>query len=153
MYHRTVINDTGGKIATGINDTGGKIATGVNNACTLISEYLREFSKKFETAVMVYSGAWGKLIHEKTRSRKSRDTVPLTKCRLYCRREASDGALRDPPERDEGARQHLRHLPDQGQHQSHCTRQLRRTDNKLSRKFVLGYFSIKILFEQFYKNL
>ncbi len=28
-------------------------------------------------AVMVYSDAWGKLIHEKTRSRKSRDTVPL----------------------------------------------------------------------------
>jgi hypothetical protein len=26
---------------------------------------------------MVYSGAWGKLIHEKTRIRKSRDTVPL----------------------------------------------------------------------------
>ncbi len=26
---------------------------------------------------MVYSGAWEKLIHEKTRSRKSRDTVPL----------------------------------------------------------------------------
>jgi hypothetical protein len=28
-------------------------------------------------AIMVYSGAWGKLIHEKTRSRKSRETVPL----------------------------------------------------------------------------
>ncbi len=26
---------------------------------------------------MVYSGALGKLIHEKTRSRKSRETVPL----------------------------------------------------------------------------
>jgi hypothetical protein len=33
--------------------------------CTLRYEYLREFSKKFETAHMVYSGAWGKLIHEK----------------------------------------------------------------------------------------
>ncbi len=28
-------------------------------------------------AVLVYSYAWGKLIDEKTRSRKSRDTVPL----------------------------------------------------------------------------
>jgi hypothetical protein len=28
--------------------------------------YLREFAKKFETALMVHSGAWGKLIHEKT---------------------------------------------------------------------------------------
>ncbi len=32
---------------------------------------------KFEMALMVYSGAWGKLIHEKTRSQKSSDTVPL----------------------------------------------------------------------------
>jgi hypothetical protein len=28
-------------------------------------------------AVVVYSDAWGKLIHEKNQSRKSRDTVPL----------------------------------------------------------------------------
>ncbi len=33
--------------------------------CTLSREYLREFSKKFEMAVVVYSDAWGKLIHEK----------------------------------------------------------------------------------------
>jgi hypothetical protein len=33
--------------------------------CTLSREYLREFSKKFEMAVTIYSGAWGKLIHEK----------------------------------------------------------------------------------------
>ncbi len=45
--------------------------------CTMSREYLREFSKKFEMAVMVYSDAWGKLIHEKNRSRKSRDTVPI----------------------------------------------------------------------------
>ncbi len=46
--------------------------------CTLSHEYLREFSKKFEMAVVVYSEAWGKLIHEKkTRSWKSRVTVPL----------------------------------------------------------------------------
>ncbi len=46
--------------------------------CTLSCEYLREFSKKFETALLIYSGAWGKLIHEKNRSRKSRGTVPLS---------------------------------------------------------------------------
>jgi hypothetical protein len=28
-------------------------------------ELRREFLKKFETALLVYSGAWGKLIHEK----------------------------------------------------------------------------------------
>ena len=33
--------------------------------CTLSCEYLREFFKKFETALMGYSGAWGKLIREK----------------------------------------------------------------------------------------
>ena len=37
---------------------------------TFSCEYLREFSKKFETALMVYSGAWGKLIHEKNQKSK-----------------------------------------------------------------------------------
>jgi hypothetical protein len=34
--------------------------------------------KKFKTALMVYSGAWGKLIHKKTTCQKSRGTVPLS---------------------------------------------------------------------------
>jgi hypothetical protein len=33
-------------------------------------EYLRKFLKTFETALMVYSGAWGKLIHEKNLTSK-----------------------------------------------------------------------------------
>ncbi len=33
--------------------------------CALTCEYLREFSKKFEMVLMGYSGAGGKLIHEK----------------------------------------------------------------------------------------
>ena len=44
---------------------------------TLSWEYLRKFAKKFETSLMVYSGAWGKLIHEKNQKQKSHDTVPL----------------------------------------------------------------------------
>ncbi len=36
----------------------------------LSCEYLRAFSKKFETALMVYSGDWGKLIHEKNQKSK-----------------------------------------------------------------------------------
>jgi hypothetical protein len=55
----TGVADTGDKFAAGVVDTGGNL-------------------KKFERALMVYSGAWGKLIHEKTRSKKSRDTVPLS---------------------------------------------------------------------------
>ncbi len=37
---------------------------------TLSCEYLREFSKKFETVLMEYSGAGGKLIHEKNQKHK-----------------------------------------------------------------------------------
>jgi hypothetical protein len=35
------------------------------------------FSKKFEMTLMLLSEAWGKMIHEKTRSKKSCDIVPL----------------------------------------------------------------------------
>jgi hypothetical protein len=47
--------------------------------CTLSCEYLSEFLKEFETALIeyFYSGAWWKLIHEKNRSQKSRGTVHL----------------------------------------------------------------------------
>ncbi len=78
----TGVVDTGGKFAAGIVDTGGKFATGLNNTSkiggkicrrchwyrwqichrcrwyrwsTLSCEYLREFSKKFETAVDTYT--------------------------------------------------------------------------------------------------
>jgi hypothetical protein len=36
----------------------------------LSREYLREFSEKFEMAVVLYSDAWGKLIHEKNQKSK-----------------------------------------------------------------------------------
>jgi len=36
----------------------------------LTFEYVREFSKKFETVLMGYSGAGGKLIHEKNQKQK-----------------------------------------------------------------------------------
>jgi hypothetical protein len=36
----------------------------------LSCEYLREFSKKFETTLVVYSGAWGKLIRETNQKSK-----------------------------------------------------------------------------------
>ncbi len=37
---------------------------------TLSWEYLREFSKKFETVPLEFSGAGGKLIHEKNQKQK-----------------------------------------------------------------------------------
>jgi hypothetical protein len=66
----TGINDTGGKFATGVNDTSSKIAAGVTGGkfchwyrwcCytggnTLSSEYLRDFSKKFELPLWYTQG-------------------------------------------------------------------------------------------------
>jgi hypothetical protein len=50
------------QFATGVIDTGGK--------CTLTCEDLREFSKKFEMILLLLSGAWGKVIHEKNLKQK-----------------------------------------------------------------------------------
>jgi hypothetical protein len=36
----------------------------------LTCEYLREFSKKIEMILMLFSGAWGKVIHEKNLKQK-----------------------------------------------------------------------------------
>ncbi len=44
----------------------------------LSREYLREFSKKFEMAVMVYSDAWGKMIHEINQKSKTSWHCPFT---------------------------------------------------------------------------
>jgi hypothetical protein len=46
--------------------------------CILSCEYFREFSKKFETTLIGYSGAPGNWFFRKPRSRKSRGTVPLS---------------------------------------------------------------------------
>jgi hypothetical protein len=76
--------------AAGIVDTGGKlppVSTTLAKlvakfaACVVDSTLTCEISanvlKKFETVLMGYSGAGGKLIHAKARSKKSCDTVPL----------------------------------------------------------------------------
>jgi hypothetical protein len=56
------------------SSVGPSLAAGKIASNLVISANVR---KKFETALIVFSGAWGKLIHEKNRSRKSRDTAPL----------------------------------------------------------------------------
>ncbi len=76
----TGVVDTGAKfaagiVATGVNntrETGGKIFRRCrwHRGCTLTCEYLREFSKKFEMILMLISGAWGKVIHEKNLKQK-----------------------------------------------------------------------------------
>jgi hypothetical protein len=47
--------------------------------------YLREFLKKFETALMVYSGAWGKLIREKNKKSKISWHCPFKSARGFVR--------------------------------------------------------------------
>ncbi len=47
-------------------------------------DYLHEFSKKFEMTTMLFSGAWGKMIHEKKLKQKSsHDTVPLILIKVH----------------------------------------------------------------------
>ncbi len=74
----TGVVDTGGKLAGGrsIADTSGNFAAGRGIVDTGGKD-LREFSKKFLTVIMEYSGAGGNWFIKKTRSKKSRDTVPL----------------------------------------------------------------------------
>ncbi len=75
--------DTSGKFATGINNTcktGGKICLRCRWYlwCTLTCEYLCEnFFYKFETVLMGYSGAGGKLIHETNQKQKISLHCPL----------------------------------------------------------------------------
>ncbi len=90
--------DTGGKFATGVNNTsgtGGKICRQCrwyrchwhrwqichrcrwHRWCTLICEYLREFLKKFETVLIKFSGARGKLIRWKKPDAKNLVTLSL----------------------------------------------------------------------------
>jgi hypothetical protein len=45
--------------------------------CDLTCEYLHEFSKKIEMTIRLFSGALGKMIHEKNQKQKSRNYVPL----------------------------------------------------------------------------
>jgi len=77
------VADTHGKFAAGVVDTGGNFAAGFVDVANLpplslvslipvVHLYLRIFprSKKFETVRMGYSGAGGKLIHEKNQKQQ-----------------------------------------------------------------------------------
>ncbi len=57
------------KFAPGVVDTSG--------ACILASEYLREFSEKFKMTIMLFSGAWRKMFHEKKPEAKNLVTLSL----------------------------------------------------------------------------
>jgi hypothetical protein len=44
-----------------MSTTQGELVAKIN---TFTCKYLREFSKKFEMTQMLFSGAWGKVVHE-----------------------------------------------------------------------------------------
>ncbi len=72
--------DTGSNFAAGIVDTGGKFATGVVDTggapwLAIISANFRKNSKRSYWDTLGLGGNW---FIKKTRSKKSRDTVPLT---------------------------------------------------------------------------
>ncbi len=57
--------DSGGNFAAGVVDTGGKFVTSVvdTGGAPLLANISANFRKKFETVLMGYSGAGGKLIN------------------------------------------------------------------------------------------
>jgi hypothetical protein len=88
----TTLGKLAAKFAAGVVATGGKFAAGVvdtvsNFAASVVTPMVHldfrispQIFETFETVLMRYSGDGGKLIHKKTRSKKSRDTVPLRRC-------------------------------------------------------------------------
>ncbi len=64
ICHRCGVSNT--------SETGGKICPRCRwqRWCTWTSEYPREFLKKFEMTLMLFSEAWGRVIHEKNLKQK-----------------------------------------------------------------------------------
>jgi hypothetical protein len=65
----TDINDTsgaGGQFTTIVVDTGGKFATGVVefSGASILANISANFFLKIEMTLILFSEAWGKLIHE-----------------------------------------------------------------------------------------
>ncbi len=60
------------KFAAGVFDTSGKFAAGVNDTggAPWLANISANFRKKFEMILMLFSGAWGKVIHEKNLKQK-----------------------------------------------------------------------------------
>ncbi len=76
----TGVIDTGGNFATGVVDTGGKFATGVadTGGAPWLANISANFRKKSKWSKWNTLGLGGNWFMKKTRSKKSRDTVPLS---------------------------------------------------------------------------
>jgi hypothetical protein len=73
----TSVVDTGGKFATGIINTSGTSVIKTSGAPYEPCEYFCEMLKKFEMTLMLFSGAWGKMIHEKNLKQKILQHCPF----------------------------------------------------------------------------
>jgi hypothetical protein len=63
--------DTGRKLTPGVVDTGSNLPPmWLILMVHLTCKYLREFSKKFKMTLMLFLGAWGKMIYEKNLKQK-----------------------------------------------------------------------------------
>jgi hypothetical protein len=81
LLFATGVNDTsgtGGKFTTGVFDTG-VVDTGKKFAASVVDSggKFANSREKNEITLLLFSGAWGKMIHEKNLPKKSRDNVPL----------------------------------------------------------------------------
>ncbi len=60
--------------------------------CTLTCEYLLEFLEKFEMTLMLFSGTWGKMIHEKSLRQKIVLHSPIQKPFHYLKKRNIENA-------------------------------------------------------------
>jgi hypothetical protein len=76
----TGVVDTGGNFAAGVVDTGSKLATGVvdTGGAPWLSNISKNFRKNLKWSKWNTLGLGGNWFMKKTRSKKSRDTVPLS---------------------------------------------------------------------------
>jgi hypothetical protein len=75
----TGVVDTGGNFAAGVVDTGGKFATGVvdTGGAPWLANIAANFRKNLKRSKFNTLGLGGNWFMKKTKSKKSRDTVPL----------------------------------------------------------------------------
>ncbi len=77
------------KFAAGVVDTCGKLAAGVvgTGSQPWSANISANFRKKFEMALTVYSGAWGKMIHDKNQKQKISWHCPFNENFDFCKKK------------------------------------------------------------------
>jgi hypothetical protein len=102
--------DTGGNFATDVIDTGGKFATGVvdTGGAPWLANISANFRKNWN-ALMLFSGAWGKVIHGKNLKQKLSWHCPF-KCRYGAYQVMKKKFAKDKQAKQANLRQRMREL-------------------------------------------